>query len=318
MGSLFLGVDGGGTKTTAKVADKRGNIIASTKGKTINYLSAGIETARENMQSIILELEKQTGSRHFSSAFIGMSAIYKRATLDELTGFARGIIDADITIMDSDLFIALESMGVDGECAVTICGTGSMVAGRQKDGSVFCKGGYGYLLGDEGSGYRIALEGIQAGVMAFEGANSPTLLTNELQSYFKVDDLHDLIPLFYNPQIERDVIADFAKNVFYCGDNGDSTAIVIIKTQAEKIAATTAALLREFDKSVPVGVFGGMFEHHESYINFFKNKLNALIKTKAIHLLPMPPVNGAILAALKEGNIEITQEILNNLRGKIK
>ena len=314
MEKYFLGADGGGTKTTVRVADSRGKIVAEVVGGSINYYSEGLSRARENMAAILTELKKLKPEIEIYSAFIGMSALYKRATEKECSDFFTGVIDAPFTLMDSDLFIALEAMAVEGECAVMICGTGSMVAGRKKDGTIFVKGGYGYILGDEGSGYNLGLAGIKRGISAFEGAKSETKLVEALQSYYKVNDLHELIDIFYDPPMERSAIADFAKTVFKCAEDGDKAAIELVKFEAEEAALTACALLKEFDSPVSLGVYGGMFQHHKIYLEFFADKLNSIIKTKEIFLLPMPPVNVAILAAMKESGINITREIIDNLK----
>lgn len=310
----YLGADGGGTKTTVRVSDSKGKIVAEVVGGSINFYSEGMERARENMANIIAELKVNNPDIEIYSAFIGMSALYKRATEKECADFFTGVIDAPYAFMDSDLFIALEAMGLEGECAVMICGTGSMIAGRKKDGSIIVKGGYGYILGDEGSGYNLGLAGIKRGVAAFEGAKSPTALVDAIREYYKVEDLHELIDIFYDPPMERSAIADFARVVFKCAESGDKAAIELVKFEAEEAALTAAALLREFDEPISLGVYGGMFQHHKIYTDFFTDKLNSIIATKEIKLLPMPPVNGAILAALRESGTEITDEILNNLK----
>ena len=160
----FLGVDGGGSKTTAVVFDECGNFICKSCGESINYYSVGLENAKLAMKDIIDELSV----RSFDCAVIGMSALNERASAEETERFCSGIIESKKTIMDSDLFVALEAVDTDGECAAIISGTGSMAVYRDNSGIISHAGGWGYILGDEGSGYSIGLSGIKAAIRAAE------------------------------------------------------------------------------------------------------------------------------------------------------
>ena len=87
----FLGVDGGGSKTTAAVFDDSGNFICRAVGESINYYSVGLENARKAMADLISRLSQ----KHFECAVIGMSALAERATAEETERFCGGIIESD-------------------------------------------------------------------------------------------------------------------------------------------------------------------------------------------------------------------------------
>jgi N-acetylglucosamine kinase-like BadF-type ATPase len=170
----FLGIDGGGTKTTAVVSDSAGRILCCCEGDSINYYAIGLEKARENMKKVISSIAEECGIGYFDGAFVGMSALNCRADEKELRAFTSGVIDAAKTDMDSDLYVALEALLEKGECAVAISGTGSMAIARDKKGEISCIGGWGHILGDEGSGYCIALDAIRAAIRAYEGSEPQT------------------------------------------------------------------------------------------------------------------------------------------------
>ena len=155
----FLGIDGGGTKTTCLVADEGLNEIYRTVGSSVNFYSEGLQKARANMKSMLLDIEKNTGVSRFDGVCVGSSALFGRADEKTKSAFCDGVFNCGNIIMDSDLFIALKATERENS-AVIIAGTGSMAAGKNADGEIITKGGYGYILGDEGSGYRIALDGI--------------------------------------------------------------------------------------------------------------------------------------------------------------
>ena len=191
----YLGIDGGGTKTTAVICDENCNFISSFVGESINFNSVGTKTARENLRAIA-DGVTQGGNIRPDAVFIGMSAISERAD-DALTKeLCDDIFDCGNITMDSDVFIGIEAMRCDGAAAMVISGTGSMAAGRLADGEIIHTGGWGYILGDEGSGYAMALDAIKAGICASEGSSQPTSLTQAVLDHFKISDMQELIDIF--------------------------------------------------------------------------------------------------------------------------
>lgn len=299
----YLGVDGGGTRTTAAVADANGNVLAKADGKSINYNSVGIERARSNMREIVLWLCEACGADRFAAAFIGMSAISERADEKETERFAGGIIPADKIIMDSDVYIALSALDERGECAVVISGTGSMAAGRTKGGAIIHTGGWGYILGDEGSSYAIALDALKAAIRGYEKSAPETLLTDALKEHCGVSDYLELLDIFYDPPMERSEIARFTVKVFECAENGDTVANEILKNNAAQLAKTAAALLSQLENCDTLGVWGGVFENHENYLEMFRQSVRESFPRLTVGLLCVPPYVGAVMAAIREGSV---------------
>lgn len=305
---FFLGVDGGGSKTTAVVFSENGEFICKSCGESINYYSVGLENARQAMKNIIQSLE----IKHFDCAVIGMSALNERATAEETERFCGGIIDSECTIMDSDLFVALEAMAVDGECAAVISGTGSMAVCRNNDGVISHAGGWGYILGDEGSGYSIGLSGIKAAIKSAENCAPETALLGECLKYFSVDSIYDLIDLYYEKGVSRKITAAFAQVVNECAENGDSVAENIIEYEAEELSNTALGLLKEFKKDVPIGLWGGVFQNNV----IFRDKFTDCLKFENysnVKLIRFTPEVGAVFAGYKCCGVEIVENIKNNV-----
>lgn len=290
----YLGIDGGGTKTTALVADANGDIITEVSGGTINYRSAGLDVARLNMAAILENIKIQTGITHFRSVFAGMSALSGKAEKKETDAFFGGIIDADIINMDSDLYIALAACDVPHPLAA-ICGTGSMAA-AEKDGKVLTKGGFGYILGDEGSAYAIASEAIKTAVRAGEEVIGKTVLTEYALEFFGVSDIMSLIDVCYEPPISRSRLAAFAPFVTKSAAEGDDTAYNIIKTQAESFALTVKALVKELGFLPSIRLYGGVFEHDELFTAVFREAVKDFCLDCSI--MKNRPVEGALKCAI--------------------
>ena len=293
---FFLGLDGGGTKTTVLVGDENGNVLCKTVGETINYCAVGMEQARKNMQMMLDTVKKDFGATHFAGVCIGMSALFGRASTEETAAFCDGVFSADKIIMDSDLYIALAATGETGAAAVGICGTGSMACGRTTDSRIITKGGYGYLLGDEGSGFRIAQEALFEAVRAAEQSGVDTALLQAALDFWGVKSAPELISVFYDPPVERNQIAKFAPCVIREAEQGDKIAMQVVQKQASLFADTAKALLKELPQDIPFYVYGGIFEHNKLFRDLFANE----IPDRKIVLLTKTPAEGALWAAINE------------------
>lgn len=314
---LYLGIDGGGSKTTAVVFDGEGSFAAQAVGESINYYSIGLEAARSNMAAIIGELCSALGENRFTAAVIGMSALGDRATEEELNAFASGIIDADKIIMDSDLFIGLEAMPETEECAMIISGTGSMAAARLKNGEIIHAGGWGHILGDEGSGYCIGLAGIKAAIAAFEGYGESTALLEDCLSYFGLSDMYGLIDLYYEKGVSRKTTAAFARFVRIRADEGDPVALRLIKTAVSELAATALSMIKKLSPASPIGLWGGMFQNSPLMRDEFCGLLSAAGYENAA-LLRFPPQLGAVFAAMKLDGTVPSDEISSRMEKTYK
>lgn len=305
----YLGVDGGGSKTTAVVFNEKGEFISKACGESINYYSVGLDNARRAMADIINSLSQ----KEFECAVIGMSALAERATEDETKRFCDGIINSKKVIMDSDLFVALEAMEYEDECAVIISGTGSMGICRDADGTIRHAGGFGYILGDEGSGYSIGINAIKTAVRAAENCAPATMLTESCIKFFSVDDIYGLIDLFYEKTVSRKKIASFAAEVMKCAENKDETAKSIIKAEAKLLSETALSLIKNKNSQIPIGLWGGVFQHNHIFRNEFINLLNTN-GFDNVSLLGFTPEIGAIFACYRNSGIEIVDNIKNSVR----
>lgn len=291
----YLGVDGGGTKTVALVCDETGRDVIAVTGDSINYRSEGMTAAREHLRAILSEIERKTGIAAFRGACIGSSALFGAATEEETRAFTEGLLPAERIRMDSDLFIALKACRTANALAA-ICGTGSMAAAFDGGGNVVTRGGFGYLFGDEGSGYAIAREALFIAARAAEGTEPPTLLTEALCRHFGVKDVYAFTSLAYDPPLPRKRLASFAPCVTRCAGQGDPAAIAVLHRQADLFADTVRSLAAVLPERPEVFLYGGVFTHDQIFTARFKERIAGCCA--ACGMLPVPPVKGAALAAM--------------------
>ncbi len=307
--SIWIGMDGGGTQTLALAARCDGTPVAAARAGSTNFFSVGWEEARAQLYAIVQDIQKTTGNSPIASVFIGNAALSDTAEPAQLRRMTEGILEAEALDMQSDLCAALATMQTDKATAVAIAGTGSMAAGRSGPGAaLLTAGGWGYLLGDEGSGFHLAWEGVRAALRGSEKSASPTKLTAALLRHFGAEDTAALVPLFYEPPMERHRLAEFARPLLACAESGDAVALAIVQRCAGEFAQTTAALLRRLPEDIHLGLWGGVLRGSACYRAAFCRELAEEFPTLCPTLLPCPPEAGALFAAFQQSGHALDAE----------
>ena len=294
----YLGIDGGGTKTTALLCDETGKDICCVTGGGINYLADGMQQSRQNLIEIIERVLKMFPVP-IERTVIGCAALSGRADHNMTVTLCKGVIPCDKIILDSDVWIALAAADVPAPKAIAVCGTGSMAAGMLPEGKIFTSGGWGHLLGDEGSGYALSLDAVKVVCRAADGIVPSTLLTDAVLSFFNVSDPAQLIDIFYGSFITKDKIASFAPAFFDCVNKGDPVAVEIMETGVNGFGKTVSALLFSMPEGSPLYLWGGLFEHYAVYRDTFIEFIKTDHSKTDVGLLPNPPEKGAVLAAIR-------------------
>ena len=290
----YLGIDGGGTRTTAAISDEKGNIIFKSVGKTINYYSVGMDVARENLSCILDDIKTKTGCEIFEGAFVGCSALDDEADAKTIEALCGGIINAKKLKMNSDVYVALASCGEEECRAVAICGTGSMTTGVTEKGDIIVKGGWGHIIGDEGSAYSIAVNALRACCILFDEKREAPLI-EAAKKYFGVDNFRKAIDIIYSSDTSKDKIAGFAEFVGVI--ESDVIAETIIINEAHNYSRTVLSLLDDLVNCSALYLYGGVFQHNIFFRNIFEEDIRVVYPDMKIELLTIPPEEGALKAA---------------------
>lgn len=280
----YLGIDGGGTKTVAVVTDEKGRIITTVSGATINFYSVGYENARKNLSELMNKITAETEICSFSAAFIGCSALDCEADNETTERLCDGIINADKMKMHSDVYIALKSVK-NAECpCVAICGTGSIATGEDKNGNTHVTGGWGHILGDEGSAYSIAVKALEICCQMCD-KNEKTPLLESAEKFFGVPDFRKAIDIIYSDDMTKDKLAHFAEAL----DINDETVRKIIISQAQKFAISVQTLLEKMKNCDVLGLYGGVFQHNSLFREEFSDAIKNKFQETEIKLIETPP-----------------------------
>lgn len=306
---LLCGIDGGGTSTKVVVCNLEGRVLHSFQSGTINHYGAGIPKVKENFAEIAARFTEKFACLP-GTVFIGNSALdglADDALVQELTD---GVFHPSKVVFHSDVYIALLSFTMGDPGAVLISGTGSMACGIDAEGAYHTAGGWGQVLGDEGSAYHIALKGIHAALHAYDGLSGPSKLSASVMEFFELKKMSDIIDKIYNPPVEKSVIAAFAPEVDKAAGEGDQAAQHILESEAEWLYKLALAITDKC-KTQNLGYVGSVLNRNHR----IRSKLSALLAEQSISLqVPrFKPEIGALIGAFHESGNGISESVIDNL-----
>jgi len=300
--SYFIGLDGGGSKTLAVLADERGQELGRGLTGGCNYQAIGITCAQDAIREAIRQAFDQAGLPVLPATgmCLGLAGVGRPEDRQWVEDFIRAERLAERWKIANDGQLLLWAGTPEGWGIGVISGTGSIAYGRTPDGREGRAGGWGYLLGDEGSGYAIGLAGLQAVAQAADGRGPDTLLTGKLLARWNLRKPWDLVGQVYRTGLGRIEIAALAELVLATAAAGDEVARAIEERAANDLAAQAAAVVRllQLPGLVPAALGGGVLTHSDRLMR----RLVELARLHGVELAPVEqvsePVRGALRLAL--------------------
>jgi N-acetylglucosamine kinase-like BadF-type ATPase len=219
VNELVIGIDGGGTKTVAWLAPLNDpeNTIVLGRGHAGpgNPRAVGFESAQTNIDAAIAAAfaDAKQSRRTVAAACFGLAGAGREAEQNRISAWAtdRKIASRVHVTGDAEPILAAAS---PSNCGIAlICGTGSLAWGRNASGQIARCGGWGYLLGDEGSAYAIARDGLKAAFQSLDRDPSTTLLAR-FQERLRAATPDELIDRIYSAEMTRQRLASLADVVF--------------------------------------------------------------------------------------------------------
>jgi len=315
---VHLGIDGGATHSFAVAITPDGRVLASTRAGSLNFFGSGMAETRRSLERLVGTLEQSLpGGTEFGKAVVGCAALFGEATPAERKSLCVGLLSLERTRVISDCMTAYFGAALGQQGVLVISGTGSIVVAQNERGRSAQVGGWGHLLGDEGSAWWIAREALRAAIAASEGRGPRTDLVEAVCRRFKVKELPDIIPILHDPATTKEKFATLAK-VLSENSRSDDTVFADILTQAGRaLAAQALAVIRSADlksRPVPVYLVGSVVTKNplvrESLLASLQEHFPVRVETPQL-----PPVLGAAAMALREADIALTPEVVANLRG---
>jgi N-acetylglucosamine kinase-like BadF-type ATPase len=297
---LVVGVDGGGTKTTALLADLSGCVVARAQGSGSNQNVVGTESAASAIAGAIGECCRIAGvpAARISGAAFGLAGAgspEERAALAEQVRRLVGREGLSI-LVDTDARIALEGAFDGGPGIVAIAGTGSSVMAKDAEGRVRLFGGWGRLLGDEGSGMDIGRQLVRRLLLACDARRefSPLEESAAIETGLRTRD--QILTAVYRENLPLSTLAPI---VLRAADASDTEALAMLEASAGDLAGHVAEAAGQEGLPEDPGVvlIGGLVDAGRLYQRILESAIRIRVPRARLHAALHPPAEGAVRMA---------------------
>jgi N-acetylglucosamine kinase-like BadF-type ATPase len=257
----LLAVEGGGSKTTAQLTDLEGKSIGRGYGPGSNPHSVGFETAYKAVaMAIDGALINATGRLPESSnwqktgvaaACFGLAGIDGPEDEAQLTAWVKqqAIAERFVVVNDSELVVAAGTP--EGWGVALISGAGSVCLARSPQGRTLRVGGWGHLLGDEGSGYRLALDALRLATQTVDGRAEAQALLRAILRHWSLADAVALIRHVHAPGMTTADLAGLAPVVLSLAASGDAAAKSLVEQSVKDLALQVDTAIRKLALEKP-------------------------------------------------------------------
>ncbi len=265
--SLSLGIDGGGSHTVALLA-REGVLIGRGEAGPSNLRAVGEAKAFQALDTAITRAFTAAALPRGSvgRACLGLAGAGRESERERFRAWASRVHLAESVSVVTDAELLLAAGTPEGWGLALVAGTGSIAWGRTADGRQARAGGWGYLLGDQGSGYALAMQALRTILQTADGTGPATALSERIPEHLQISDLYDLIPLVHGGPLDRAALAALATVVLDAAAEGDAVALTIVEEQAEQLARTALAAISTLGISrFPLALAGGLLLANADY-----------------------------------------------------
>ncbi len=324
--NMLLGIDGGGTRTTAWIADERGDVLGRATAGPSNPLKVGFEAcqreilraAREAMRAAVAAGSSRHGSNVAArlsrqpkakrggvkpppqAVVLGLAGTDRPPIHKKLEAWLRKAIPARKHLLTSDAAIALRAAIGDSPGIIVISGTGSIAFAQDERGQVLRSGGWGTLYDDAGSGYDLGRRAIMAALQDQDGRGPHTQLLERISKTLELKDISEVVLKALEPH----AIAALFPLVIEAAESLDLVAERLCAQAGRDLAELALALARRLNwtkRIVPVVCAGGVFKASAAIRHSFSGALRRGAPLARVMLLEAEPVEGALALARQLG-----------------
>jgi glucosamine kinase len=292
---IFLGIDGGGSKTSCIIGDES-SVLGRGNSAGSNVVRVGERQARKSLGAAIRQACAATniGPEQVEKTCVGIAG----GTLPEIAAVVHRAVSEFVSgeiIVVGDMVIAMEAAFGAGPGVIVIAGTGSIVYGRNSKGRTARAGGWGFAISDEGSGHWIGRSAVAACMRAYDemGIDNKSLLLDRIMKSWDLSTREQLV-------IAANKSPDFAglfPAVLAAADAGDEMARTVLTQAGAELAALAkivAARLFSPAKAVPVAVSGGVFSNSALVRQVLYDRLSAENPRVLPNAALVDPAKGAL------------------------
>ena len=297
-----LGIDAGGTKTVALLADADGQILGEGRAGAANLQTEGELEVEKILHTVI---ERATEGQHLPLAAVclGMAGVDREDDARIIRDVMRRLGFRLNTLIVNDALIALVAGAGHSPGVVVVSGTGSIAYGVNHHGVAARAGGWGPTLGDEGSGYWIGRRALAAVMRDADGRGPRTVLTSLVLRHFSLSKPEALVAEIYHQPQGRRAIAALGSVVERARAEGDPVAIDIMAHAAGELAIAAASVISRLDmrgEQFPILLSGGMLKETVWLAAEIRSRMAEVAPRSVVRPLTEEPAMGAVRLAIAE------------------
>jgi N-acetylglucosamine kinase-like BadF-type ATPase len=295
--AIFLGIDGGGSKTSCLIGDED-SVLGSGSAGGSNFVRAGEAQAQESLAAAVQQacMVASVKVSDIVATCAGMAGVVSSETADTVKRILAEIIPGELEVV-GDNAIALEAAFGGGPGVIVIAGTGSIAYGQNAAGETARAGGWGFAVSDEGSGQWIGRTAVSS-LLRAQDEGRETKLPDGVTKQWKLSSPAQIV-LAANATPPPDFAA-LAPGVLAAADSGDFLAREILNNAGRELAQLAAIVARRLfagNGSVPVAMVGGVFGNSALVRQSFYNHLGGEIPGAGLQAEVVEPVRGALRLA---------------------
>ena len=303
MTYIVIGIDGGGSKTHAIVADDQGRTIGETVGPGSAVRPGQAEQSASVIADVVRDALASCDMTHVTPRVlsVGVAGAGREAERQQLW---QALVSRDLAselVIHSDFSIALDDAFGDGPGVLLISGTGSVAFGRGPTGVTSRCGGWGPVCGDEGSGAWIGRRALSVVTAAADGREPETALTGAVLTAAQVNETSDLVG--WAAAASPAQLASLAPVVLAVAESGDLRANALVSLAVEELVLHARALARQLfgdeRAALTVALSGGMLSRGTTLRKRLEHRLKSAVPGAQIRTEPVVAARGAVRAALR-------------------
>lgn len=309
--AYVVGIDGGGTKTAAALADRSGKILAEESGGPSNFQIIGVEKAAEEIIALISRCCMKAGCSpdEVKAGVAGLTGAGRTTDQQRMkqaleAGIQKTFPALDSIEVTSDARIALEGAFRGGLGIILIAGTGSIAYGKGYDSSILRVGGWGRTIGDEGSGYTLGREGLNIVTKDLDGRIRGSLLTKLVAERHGLTNQESIITEIYKNSFD---VASIAPLVIEAASKTDLECSRILNRAAYELTEHVRALTLKIESAaggmprqkIPLAFIGSLLTNDSIFVKVVKHKIEFTIPQINVVKPQSSPSFGGVLMALQ-------------------
>ena len=300
---VVVGVDGGGSSTRVYVADERAQVLFKTTGDG-SAVRPGEEAVSADIIGTLVRnavIDAEMGHLLPRALVVGVAGVGREAQKIALQQELERLDIAETVVVISDAEAAMEDAFGEGPGILLIAGTGSIAWGRSPAGTLQRCGGWGPLIGDEGSGAWLGRKALQVIAAANDGREPETALTGALLTALELDEVPAIIAWAANASPAD--FATLAPAVLSAAEVGDLRANTIVTMAVEELALHIRALARTLfvdeRAAIPVALHGGLLGKGRPMRKRLEHRLKTLVPGSMVRHQMVDATRGAVTMALR-------------------